>query len=978
MDPGIHFGLDSMSRVADALKARGVRRVLVLSGPNRRFVDRLLDVLAPLDLTVEVFDGAEVHVPKAVVERAEAVLRQVQPDAVVSIGGGAATGLAKALRLTRDFAFFALPTTFSGSERTSIFGITDGHTKQTGRDPRVRPDGIFYDPSLVTELPVAAKIASLLNALAHPVSALSTGSIDGALRDRALGAVRELVRAALQLAETPTQKAALEDGLRAAAQAGEILETGPMGLHHRLAHLLGGRFGLEHSALHAVLLPHSVRRLRDERADLFEALEEAAQIPDLPGQLFDLLRRVGAPTSLLDMKVTADAVEAVIREVTDLPVDLLTSVLHGRRPSIRSRWEDWSLRQPVTHSGAPLAEAATVVVAVHGRGSTADSIVGRVWEVAAHGPGLAVVAPQSPGNQWYAASYRESPVAIGAPLTQALADVEAVIERVKTDAPKARLLLFGFSQGACLAAEVAARQASRIDGLIAFGGARIGPRDGYGGAPDLNGLDVLLGIGDQDPWVDAEDVRATAQWFAQAGAQVEAIVEPSDVHQISARQRIRAYEVIRGPRGSGQRGFGNAHETEVLPGALPRRQNSPRRVRYGLYAEQINGTGFVAARHENLRSWTYRIRPAAQHTRFERLEHPTFKADFTEEGFDPNLLGYSPLPIPEVPTDFVDGMATFGGSGGPELRRGFALHLYVANRSMNDRAFSNSDGDLLIVPQEGALTLLTEMGGLDVPPGKISIVPRGVKFSVLLKSDKARGYVGEVYGRHFELPERGPVGANGLTEARHFVSPDAWYEDRPAPGYRLVNKFCGRLYEARQDFSPFDVVAWHGDYTPYVYDLMDFGPVSNVRFDHPDPSIYTVLSAPMDEVGSNSLDFVFFPPRWDVTEDTFRPPFFHRNATTEFNGIIRDPSGDRPPFYAGGYFLTPSMTGHGVLSDSVLRTFTRKDDPPPHRSSEASMWFQFESALAVSLTPWARASANRITDWHELWGTYRTHFDPEG
>ena len=307
-----------------------------------------------------------------------------------------------------------------------------------------------------------------------------------------------------------------------------------------------------------------------------------------------------------------------------------------------------------------------------------------------------------------------------------------------------------------------------------------------------------------------------------------------------------------------------------------------------------------------------------------------------------------------------------------------ALHLYVANRSMDERAFYNSDGDLLIVPQEGGLTLMTELGLLTVEPGTITTVPRGIKFSVLLNDGPVRGYVAEVYGRHFELPERGPVGANGLTEPRHFVCPRARYEDRLAPGYRIVNKYCGRLYECRQDYSPYDVVAWHGNYTPHRYDLMDFSPVSNVRFDHPDPSIYTVLSAPMDEHGTHTLDFVFFPPRWDVTEGTFRPPFFHRNATTEFNGIIRDAAGDRAPFYAGGYFLTPAMTPHGVLAGAVQRALTRTEDPPPHRSSERSMWFQFETALPVALTPWARTSHNRIEEWHEIWGTYRTHFQPFG
>ncbi len=979
MVPDMHFGPDSLLALTEALRARGSRRVMIISGASRRFVDRAVTALQPLGVEVEVFDGAKVHVPMAVVAAAERVADRFRPDAMIAVGGGAATGLGKVLRRTLDSAFFAVPTTFSGSEMTSIFGTTDGQKKETGRDPRVRPDGVFYVPAFLQALPLPLKTTSLLNALAHPISALSTGSLEAKDRSTALEAIRLLVKAALQLAETPCQVSAHEDGLRGAAKAGQVLEAGPLGVHHRAAHFLGGRFALEHSALHAVLLPHTVGRLATEQPDLFDEVTAAAQLPDLPAQLFDLLRRVGAKTSLRDLDVSFTSFGEALAEPVELPADLMQAAFHGRRPSVRSRTEDWGLRMPVALTGASLSDAKVVVVAVHGRHANAESMVGRVLEVAGHGPQLAVVAPQAPNNEWYAASYRAPASEIGAPLATAMDELQSVIDRARASAPGARLVLFGFSQGACLAAELVAARGVKVDALISLAGSRIGPRDGYSApSASIDGVPALFGIGRGDAWVTTEDTSATAKWFERAGAQVDLLVETASAHQMAYRQRIRAREIIFGAALGTQRGYGNAHETEALAGALPPRMNSPRRVRYGLYAEQINGTGFVAKRHENLRSWTYRIRPAAQHTPFVRQAHPTFNIDFDEQGFDPNLLGYAPLPIPglDEPVDFVDGMATFGGAGHPEVRRGFALHVYVANRSMEQRAFSNADGEMLIVPQEGRLTLVTEMGILDLPPGKVAIVPRGIKFSVVLHDEAARGYVAEAYGRHFELPERGPVGANGLTEARHFLSPEAWYEDRLAPGYRLTNKFCGEIYEATQDYSPYDIVAWHGNYTPYVYDLMDFGPVANVRYDHPDPSIYSVLSAPMDEQGSHTLDFVFFPPRWDTTEGTFRPPFFHRNATTEFNGIIKDPGGDKPPFYAGGYFMTPSMTGHGVMADSVLRTMLREDDPPPHRSSESSMWFQFESALPIRLTRWAKTSANRMADWHELWGAYRTHFDP--
>ncbi len=976
MPSAVHFGEDVLSQLAAALRARQARRVFLITGPSRRFVDEVRAALEPVDLLV--FDQAKVHVPVEVVEAAETAFAEFRPDAVVALGGGAATGLGKVLRVRHGGPLFAVPTTYSGSEMTAIYGLTRAGTKETERDDRARPDGVFYGPQFTAELPLSVKMKSLFNALAHSVSALSAGSLDDEGRSRALEAITMLAGAASQLAETPTGRQAQVEALRGASLSGAVLDRGHLGLHHRLAHDLGGRFALEHSGLHAVLLSHTLRLLADEQPDTYAAVETAGGVPDLPGQLFDLLRRVGAETSLKQLGVSWAGLQEFLESDPERPAGALEAAFHGRRPSRRQAQADWGLRQPVVVAGADLAAATTVVVAVHGRGSTAESIVGRVFEVAGHEPSLSIVAPQAVNNAWYENSYRDALETIGSPGQTAIDEVRQVVERVRADAPSARIVLFGFSQGSCVALECAARSDLSVDAVVAFAGARLGPSADYAPAPSAwDGQPILLGVAAGDDWVDGTDVRATAAWFEAAQARPELLMEPGETHEMFGRQRVRAREVILGRSiRQGDRGYGNAHESEALPGALPRRMNSPRRVRYGLYAEQINGTGFVAARHENFRSWMYRVRPSAQHGAFQRIEHPTFRANFGSTPADPTLRGYAPIAMPESPTDFVDGLKTFGGAGRPELRRGFAIHLYVANRSMDHRCLYNSDGDFLIVPQEGKLELLTEMGVLDVPPGHVALIPRGIKFSVLLDAPEARGYVAEVYGRHFELPERGPVGANGLTEPRHFVSPTAWYEDRLDPGYRVASKFAGEIFEATQDYSPYDVVAWHGNYTPYVYDLLDFGPVSNVRFDHPDPSIYTVLSAPMDEQGANTLDFVFFPPRWDATEGTFRPPFFHRNATTEFNGIIKDPQGDRPPFYAGGYFLTPSMTAHGVRATATQRAMMRREDPPPHRFSERSMWFQFESALPIGLTPWALESANRMTDWLDVWGTYRTHFSP--
>lgn len=975
MSPTTHIQAPDLPALREALTARSVRRVLLICGPTRRFVPEVQAALRGFE--VEIFDAARTHVPVEIVARAREVATRFAPDALLSVGGGAATGLAKALRLERDVAFFAVPTTYAGSEMTSIYGVTENGEKRTGRDPKARPNAVFYVAEFVAGLPRHFETTSLLNALAHPISALAEGGLADEDQALALDAVRQLVEAALQLAQTPTSMRAKSAAQRAASLAAQVLDRGRMGAHHRLVHALGGRFALAHDAMHAAVLPHSLAALRADAPELYARIEAAAGLPDLPAQLFDLLRRVGAKTALGDMDLAEAALQDMLQAAPELPRAVAQAALHGRRPAKDVRREDWGLRHSVSLAGPPLARAKTVIVAVHGRGSAADAILRLSKEIVGHPEGLCIVAPQAPDRRWYDSGYREAPEACVGALDTALWELDEIYGRVREAAPGARVVLFGFSQGACLAAEWVARRAPRIEGLVALSGARLGTPESLGAPAKLSGLSVLLGVAAEDAWVKASDVDATAAWFAASGAEVTRVHEAGGAHTASTRQRLAARDRLlgRGPQ-EGLRGFGNVHESEALPGALPLRQNSPQRVRYGLYAEQINGTGFVAARHTNHRSWLYRVRPSAQHGRFEPLAHPHFPGALVPEGAEPNLIGHRPLPLPEAPTDFVDGLATYGGAGAPQLRRGFAVHLYAANRSMESRTLYNSDGDLLIVPEHGGIDLRTELGTLTVEPGKIVIVPRGIKFSVLLRDGTARGYVAEVYGRHFELPERGPVGANGLTEARHFLAPSAAYEDRLQPGFRVTNRFSGKLFEATQDYSPYDVVAWHGNYSPYVYDLMDFGPVSNVRFDHPDPSIYTVLSAAMDELGAHTLDFVFFPPRWDSTEHTFRPPFFHRNATTEFNGIIRNPARPDSMFPAGLSFLTPAMTAHGVLAGAVQQAFLRKTPEPPVRTTERSMWFQFETALPFTLTRWALDAPHRIADWHERWGTYRTHFDP--
>ncbi len=966
---------EPLSSLSNILTDLGSKRVLVVTGPSRRGVAEVGEHLSFLPL--RVFDQARRHVPQATVDEALAVLDEHEADTVVSLGGGSTTGLAKALRLQREFHFVAVPTTYAGSEFTNIYGITDGGNKVTGRDDKVRPDVVLQATELTLTMPRRTTVTSLLNALAHPISVLSTGDADAELAEAALKAARKGYACAEALVRWPEHVEPRAEAMSATRAAALVLQAGKPGLHHRLAHLLGGRFDLDHSALHAVLLPHTVRHLRLSEAATHRRLCDAIGVVDLEAGVFDLLARAEAPTSLRALEVNHDEFAKLISEHSELPASVMHGAYLGRRPSREVRRQDWQLRHEVALWGPELARAGRVIVALHGRGSNADAMVRRTLELTGNDPEVAIVAAQAPNCSWYSKRHTESRESLGEELQSSLKEACAVLGRVRAEAPNTPIVLLGFSQGACLAFEVVATAEQVPAALVALSGSGVG---GLDEAPcfdeSLAGLPVLMGASVGDPWLQEDAVRQTAQQLEAVGCSVQLVMIPGDVHTFHERHRLLARPLLTGrpaPPHSG--GFSSTRESEVLAGALPRHQNSPRHVAYGLYAEQMNTSGFVADRHHNTRAWLYRVRPSAQHTQFEPLTHPSFVADF-EARPEINLVGYAPLAVPADALDFIDGMATIGGAGSAESRRGYAIHTYVANRNMHDRSFCNVDGDLLIVPQLGSLTLQTEFGVLDVVPGHVAVVPRGVRFSVHLHQGPCRGYVAESYGRAFELPDRGPAGANSLTESRHFRSPAAWYEDRLAVGYRITHKLGGALFEARQDYSPYDVAAWHGNLAPMVYDLSDFSPLGNARFDHADPSLLTVLSAPMDERGANTLDFVVFVPRWDATEGTFRPPYFHRNVTTEFNGIIKNPVSDSM-FTPGGYFLTPSMTPHGIRASAVERTLAQSDERAnePARGSDASVWFQFETTLPFSFTSWGKSSPNRLSSWASRWGSHRTHFD---
>lgn len=422
-------------------------------------------------------------------------------------------------------------------------------------------------------------------------------------------------------------------------------------------------------------------------------------------------------------------------------------------------------------------------------------------------------------------------------------------------------------------------------------------------------------------------------------------------------------------------GFGNEHSSEAVPGALPLGRNSPQRAPLGLYAEQLSGSAFTEPRTHNRRSWLYRIRPSAAHPPFTRIDNGALRTGpFTERAADPNRLRWNPLPDPAPGTDFLAGLWTLGGNGDATQRTGMAIHLYAANASMTDRVFSDSDGELLIVPERGGLLLRTELGLLAVRPGEVALIPRGVRFRVELLGDDARGYVCENYGQPFELPNLGPIGANGLAAARDFRAPVAAYEtpdllDRPT---EVVNKFCGNLWSATYDHSPLDVVAWHGTHVPYVYDLRRFNVLGSISYDHPDPSIFTVLTSPSDTPGLAGVDFVVFAPRWLVGEDTFRPPYFHRNVMSEYMGLIEGAYDAKAEgFVPGGGSLHNMMSAHGPDRETFDRASAAELKP---QKIDDGLAFMFETRWPITATAQAAGADHLQRGYDDVWQGLQRHF----
>lgn len=421
-----------------------------------------------------------------------------------------------------------------------------------------------------------------------------------------------------------------------------------------------------------------------------------------------------------------------------------------------------------------------------------------------------------------------------------------------------------------------------------------------------------------------------------------------------------------------QSGFGNEFATEAVKGALPVGQNSPQKAPLGLYAEQFSGTAFTVPRVHNRRTWTYRIRPSVLHKPFRQIEHKLLKSSpFDEIVTTPNQLRWNPLPMPETATDFIDGITTIAGNGDSFSQTGIAIHIFACNKNMTDRFFYNADGEMLVVAEKNRVRFLTELGILEINSGEIAVLPRGLKFRVELPDGEARGYVCENYGAQFRLPDLGPIGANGLANARDFETPVAWFEDVEGK-MEIVAKFGGNLWACETDHSPLDVVGWHGNYAPYKYDLQRFNTIGSISFDHPDPSIFTVLTSPSSDAGTANCDFVIFPDRWLVAENTFRPPWYHRNIMSEYMGLCYGQyDAKEEGFVAGGGSLHNAMSAHGPDLDAFEKASNAELAP---QKLSGTMAFMFESRYIIRPTRFAMEASELQHEYFEVWQKLKKNF----
>jgi homogentisate 1,2-dioxygenase len=424
-----------------------------------------------------------------------------------------------------------------------------------------------------------------------------------------------------------------------------------------------------------------------------------------------------------------------------------------------------------------------------------------------------------------------------------------------------------------------------------------------------------------------------------------------------------------------QSGFGNEYASEAVAGALPQGRNSPQRAPFDLYPELISGSAFTAPRHENRRSWLYRRQPSVVAGRYRPYAQASWRTGADKSlAVPPEPMRWHPTPPPGnvADIDFIDGVRTLAANGDADAQSGVAAHIYLAGRSMEKRAFVNADGEMLFVPQQGRVVITSEMGVLEIKPGEIAVVPRGVVFKVALPDGPSRGYLCENYGAQFRLPELGPIGSNGLANARDFQAPVAAYEQEAEVAYELVKKFGGNFWSAPTSHSPFNVVAWHGNLAPVKYDTANFMTIGSISFDHPDPSIFTVLTSPSDTPGTANCDFVIFPPRWLVMENTFRPPWYHRNVMSEFMGLVYGEYDAKPGgFKPGGASLHNAMVPHGPDEEAFDKA-SHADLKPVKLDN--TLAFMFESRWRFIPTEAALNSPQLDTDYADCWAGLKDQF----
>lgn len=428
-----------------------------------------------------------------------------------------------------------------------------------------------------------------------------------------------------------------------------------------------------------------------------------------------------------------------------------------------------------------------------------------------------------------------------------------------------------------------------------------------------------------------------------------------------------------------QVGFGNYFASEALPGTLPIGQNSPQKVKYDLYTEGVNGTPFTVPRAQNQHSWFYRIRPSVAHKGFVKAEqqNPYLVAEFSlnhpKQHVSPTQHAWRPHDAPaDGKVTFVHGLKTMMGNGGPMQSEGLAIHIYACNADMEKEAFVNSDGDFLIVPVHGRLNIQTEFGKMMVFPGEIAVVQRGLKWKVTLPDGKASGYIQEIFGTHYALPELGPLGASGLANVRDFEHPVAHFDIDQTP-WDVTYKLGGQLFICKQEHTPFDVVAWHGNYVPYKYDLDAFISAGSLTKDHSDPSIFTVLTAPSKVAGVALADFAIFKERWDVADKTFRPPYFHRNTASEVLGLVFGDYGGRSDgFERGGLSYETGFCPHGVSGE--VFTAATEGELGPQKIQKGSLMVMFESSMMFTVTDYAMNTDKRHDHEPSMWDSLDAKF----